>query len=472
MKLAFFVSQFPTRSQTFVLNQITGFIDAGVDVSIIALTKGDMTLFNEGDYQQYQLAQRCVYLTSPQKTVSQKTALLSQSSLTNIIKFTSRLTTMCLGLMYSKTRKRTFAALSYKLYGKQAKSLLLASIAGKAQHTYSYDVVLAHFGNNGITANNLRDLGILQGKLVTVFHGHELSVQQTVLANLHDYQRLFSQGDLMLPISGLWRDKLISLGCPTSKIAVHRMGVDLKHFPYQGQIQPVSSNVKAVEKARSLTLFTVARFTEKKGIIYALEALAIVLGLPVATNEQVTDDKILPADNNANANVKAAAMATTQSIACHYRLAGFGEELVHIKQTIERLSLEPYVTLLGPLSSAQVQLELLAADVFLQPSITANNGDMEGIPVSIMEAMAVGTVVISTYHSGIPELITHGEHGLLAPEKCSLSLANNILTILDDTPLREKLIENARKKIEQVADVEQLNKQLVNLLVSVIDPER
>jgi colanic acid/amylovoran biosynthesis glycosyltransferase len=444
MKLAFFVSQFPIRSQTFVLNQITGLIDAGIDVSIISLGVGDKTLFNERDYLTYQLAARTHYLTPP--------ALMAP-----LVKFKHRLIKTLFGLVHPKTSKRTVKALTTKALGKPAQRLLLAAIAAQTKNTYQFDVILAHFGDNGITANNLRTLNVLQGKLVTVFHGYELSVKQNLLSNSTNYQRLFAQGELMLPISEIWQEKLIKIGCSSDKVRVHRMGVDLTHFPYQRALDTVLGPNKLTTTPPILTLFTVARFTEKKGIIYALEALALVLGL-------TTEDKTSPSSLNSPQKTH----LTKQPILCHYRLAGFGEELGAIKQAIDDLGLSPFVTLLGPLNSAQVQEELIHANVFLQPSITANNGDMEGIPVSIMEAMAVGTVVLSTYHSGIPELITHGEQGLLAPEKSSLSLADNIRLLYHDIPLREKLTANARQKIAQVGDVKTLNKQLLDILNVVL----
>ncbi|MFT6985521.1 MAG: colanic acid/amylovoran biosynthesis glycosyltransferase [Psychromonas sp.] len=445
MKLAFFVSQFPIRSQTFVLNQITGLIDAGIDVSIISLSVGDKMLFTQGDHLAYQLADRTHYLTPP--------ALMAP-----LVKFKHRLIKTLFGLVHPKTSKRTVKALTTKALGKPAQRLLLAAIAAQTKNTYQFDVILAHFGDNGITANNLRTLNVLQGKLVTVFHGYELSVKQTLLANRANYQRLFAQGELMLPISEIWQEKLIKIGCSSDKVRVHRMGVDLTHFPYQRALDTVLRSIELTKTPPVLTLFTVARFTQKKGIIYALEALALVLGL--------TKTKAKTQQFPLNSPQKAD--SAEQPILCHYRLAGFGEELGAIKQAIDDLGLSPFVTLLGPLNSAQVQEELIHADVFLQPSITANNGDMEGIPVSIMEAMAVGTVVLSTYHSGIPELITHGEQGLLAPEKSSLSLADNIRLLYHDIPLREKLTANARQKIAQVGDVKTLNKQLLDILNVVL----
>lgn len=89
---------------------------------------------------------------------------------------------------------------------------------------------------------------------------------------------------------------------------------------------------------------------------------------------------------------------------------------------------------------------------------------MEGVPVAIMEAMAVGLPVISTVHSGIPELIIDGESGLLSPEKSAESLRDNIMKLYENSELRVAIVNNARKQIEQLADVNTLSVKLISLL--------
>jgi len=75
---------------------------------------------------------------------------------------------------------------------------------------------------------------------------------------------------------------------------------------------------------------------------------------------------------------------------------------------------------------AQTLALLEGAEIFILPSVTAGDGDMEGIPVSLMEAMARGMPVISTYHSGIPELVEDGVSGFLVPERDVVALARAI----------------------------------------------
>ncbi len=103
------------------------------------------------------------------------------------------------------------------------------------------------------------------------------------------------------------------------------------------------------------------------------------------------------------------------------------------------------------------------ADVFILPSVTDNSGDMEGIPVSLMEAMASGVVVLSTYHSGIPELIQDNISGFLVPERDVDALIEKIELIIGHDNIAT-IREHARKRVEEEFNAQTLNLQLVKLL--------
>lgn len=418
MKIAIFVDNFPVCSQTFVINQVLGLLELGVDVTVLVLASRTEKSNAELDGIYPGLSQRTFFLLQEQYS-----SALGKASV--------RLNNVLQGLLKKKTRTNTIAALNSKL-GQQAKSLLLASIASKQVKPLVFDVILCHFGQNGVVANKLRQIGVLEGKVATIFHGFDISAKSALVKYQLDYQALFAQTELMLPISDKWKNKLISLGCEQEKITVHRMGIDLELFEFSSQ--PKAQPQSQLINSKCLTLFTVARFSEKKGLEYAIRAL---IHLPEEVN-------------------------------CHYIIGGFGELEQSLKQLVIELYLTNKVTFLGPLTSVQVKERMQTADVFIQPSITADNGDMEGVPVAIMEAMAVGVPVISTFHSGIPELITHNEHGLLAKERDALALADNISCLYrDDGNLATKFRQNARLRIEAIADVEKLNQGLVELLTTL-----
>ena len=109
--------------------------------------------------------------------------------------------------------------------------------------------------------------------------------------------------------------------------------------------------------------------------------------------------------------------------------------------------LQDRVRFLGALPHQDALRRMTDADVMLVPSCTAEDGDQEGIPVTLMEAMALGTPVCTTRHSGIPELVEHGETGLLSDERDPEGLYQNILFLVQNTEAAKSLSTSARAKI-------------------------
>ena len=114
----------------------------------------------------------------------------------------------------------------------------------------------------------------------------------------------------------------------------------------------------------------------------------------------------------------------------------------------------------GAINKLEVQKFLSHADISIQPSVTASDGDQEGIPVSIMEAMANSLPVISTMHSGIPELITDGETGILVPEREITELSDAMSKLITQPELRTQMGQKARLFILNNYNIEALNRQL------------
>jgi colanic acid/amylovoran biosynthesis glycosyltransferase len=110
------------------------------------------------------------------------------------------------------------------------RNLILSAICGQTAQPYRADVFIAHFGPAGVTAAKLRELGVIDGKIATIFHGIDISSREVLNHYTPEYQQLFRRGDMMLPISDLWAGRLKNMGCPGEKIAVSRMGVDLTRF--------------------------------------------------------------------------------------------------------------------------------------------------------------------------------------------------------------------------------------------------
>lgn len=134
------------------------------------------------------------------------------------------------------------------------------------------------------------------------------------------------------------------------------------------------------------------------------------------------------------------------------RIIGEGPLGASMRQTIARLGLADSVELTGAMPQAEVRKALYAASIFTLPSVVTATGDRDGIPVSLMEAMAAGTPVVSTTVSGIPELVDDGKEGLLVPERDAPALAAALGRLLDDPALGRRMAGAARAKIEREFD--------------------
>ncbi|ENR5681624.1 colanic acid biosynthesis glycosyltransferase WcaL [Escherichia coli] len=403
MKVGFFLLKFPLSSETFVLNQITAFIDMGFEVEIVALQKGD-TQNTHAAWTKYNLAAR--------------TRWLQDEPTGKVAKLRHRASQTLRGIH----RKNTWQALNLKRYGAESRNLILSAICGQVAKPLHADVFIAHFGPAGVTAAKLRELGVIRGKIATIFHGIDISSREVLNHYTPEYQQLFRRGDLMLPISDLWAGRLQKMGCPREKIAVSRMGVDMTRF----SPRPVKA------PATPLEIISVARLTEKKGLHVAIEACRQLKELGVAFR---------------------------------YRILGIGPWERRLRTLIEQYQLEDVVEMPGFKPSHEVKAMLDDADVFLLPSVTGADGDMEGIPVALMEAMAVGIPVVSTLHSGIPELVEADTSGWLVPENDARALAQRLAAFSQlDTDELAPVVKRAREKVEHDFNQQVINRELASLL--------
>jgi len=148
-------------------------------------------------------------------------------------------------------------------------------------------------------------------------------------------------------------------------------------------------------------------------------------------------------------------------------MIGDGPLINKVNDLIKELNLNEKIVLLGPQPHSIVLKEMEEADIFFLPSITADNGDREGIPVSIMEAQATGLPVVSTVHSGIPELVIDSKTGFLVPEKDTTAMAERLKELAMNPELRIKMGELGRSQVESIYDREKEIDQLDKLFWSV-----
>ena len=131
---------------------------------------------------------------------------------------------------------------------------------------------------------------------------------------------------------------------------------------------------------------------------------------------------------------------------------------------ISQLKVADKIELLGWKQQTEVAALIEQADIVLAPSVTGRDGDCEGIPVSLMESMAKGLPVISTLHSGIPELIEDGVSGYLLPERDIVELSNKIGHLIANPKLRSDMGKAGRAQVVRAYNIDLLNDRLVDIL--------
>ncbi|MFI7076955.1 glycosyltransferase [Micromonospora sp. NPDC049903] len=284
------------------------------------------------------------------------------------------------------------------------------------------DVVHAHFGGDGwLVSRAATRLGI---PLVITLHGLDVTRQPTVRGwrgarHRRHLRTAFDRAALILAVSGPIRDRALELGADPAKVRVHHTGVPVPAEPPTGP--------------KNWDVVFVGRFVDKKGVDDLVEALSLLADLRPRT-----------------------------------LFIGTGPLLAPVRAQAERSGVD--ATFAGALPPDEVLRHVTGSRVLAAPSRTAADGDTEGLPTTILEAASLGVPVVSTYHSGIPEAVTHEVTGLLGPEADPPALAANLRRLLTDTPLRHRLGEAAHRRAATHFDLHRQTRTLEHLYATLSTP--
>ncbi len=238
---------------------------------------------------------------------------------------------------------------------------------------------------------------------IVSFHGMDTS---DALAQ-SDLEELLECTDLFLARSQSLKDALIERGCPAERIKLNPTGVPI----------PEQAAVKPLPKAGSgepVRLLQACRFIDKKGLDVTVDAVAELKkrGVPVLLD-----------------------------------LAGSGPCEEALREQVRRLGLENEVRFLGFVQNEKLLQLLPDYHLFLHPSRTTQANDREGIPNSMLEAMAVGVPSISTRHSGIPEILESGSNGFMLERLDAAELAGIIQAAVSNEAAYASVCRNARETV-------------------------
>ncbi|MBK7248372.1 MAG: glycosyltransferase [Flavobacteriales bacterium] len=244
-------------------------------------------------------------------------------------------------------------------------------------------VLFAEYGPTGAElVECTRAAGI---PLVVHFHGFDAH-STPPLEKYEGYRELLGEAAAIVVVSRAMRTQLLELGAPPDRLHHISCGVDAERFTptAPGQNPP--------------HFVAVGRFTDKKAPHLSLLAFR---------------------------------EAWLQRPDARLTMIGLGELWEAVRQLVIALGLEGSVDLPGLLPPEQVAERLRGARAFVQHSLTTGTGDMEGTPVAVLEAMASGIPVVSTFHAGIPDVVAHGESGLLSPEFDISGMAAHLVQLID-----------------------------------------
>lgn len=407
MRVAHLIGVFPKLSETFVLNQLTGLIERGVEVELFGMAQGDLATLHP-DVTRHNLLARDRHLKPPRSRL--KRALTAARHL----------------MRPSAWRRGTLGALDPLRYGKHAVNLAMLYTALSFLEAPPCELLHCHFGSLGLIGLELRRLGIFKGKLITAFRGADLS--RTLRQQPGIYRELFEEGELFLPVSEHFRERLIHEGCDPAKVTVHHSGIDLSRFSYRPRCR---------SEGEATRLLFVGRLEAKKGVLFAAEAVAQALGAGHALEFHVVGDGALRGE---------------------------------LERFVRGRGIDAFVHLHGALPQDQVLAQLERAHLLIAPSVTSPEGDQEGIPNTVKEGMAAGLPVLSTLHSGIPELVEDGVSGYLVPENDVSALARQLLCLLEQPERWAAMGRAGREKVESEYDIETLNDELVGLYQGLRHP--
>ena len=274
---------------------------------------------------------------------------------------------------------------------------------------YAPALLHGHFGWSGARLLLLK--AALRLPLVTTFGGRDAGVQLRAPKSAPLYALLLDASDAIVCVSSHLRDAVVAAGADPARVRVVQRGTDLARFPFveRGSRPP-----------GPLRLLMVGRLVPKKGHVDALAALRRLLDAGVPAQLDVV---------------------------------GVGPARSALEAERAALGLGDAVTVHEPTDQAGLRAHFAAADVFLHPSVTAADGDVEGIPNVAVEAAATGLPVVATRHGGLVEAVADGETGALVPERDPAALAAALERLGKDTALRLALGRAGAARVRRAFDL-------------------
>jgi len=261
---------------------------------------------------------------------------------------------------------------------------------------------------------------------IVSFHGADVMVDMNKPAYREATLQMLDAVTLVLVRSDSLRHALIELGCDPKKIEVQRTGIPLAEFPFRQRVLPNNGEWHFVQAGRLI---------EKKGLPVTIRAFEVFV---------------------------------RQHLNATLTIAGEGPLLRELETLARELKIAERVSFTGFISQEQLREIYYRSHIFLHPSQIGRDGNQEGIPNSMLEAMATGLPVFATEHGGIPEAIEHGVSGVLVPERDEFVLVETLLNAVQDPDLLSRIAYAGANAVRKKFDLQQQAHRLEEIYLRTI----
>jgi colanic acid/amylovoran biosynthesis glycosyltransferase len=261
---------------------------------------------------------------------------------------------------------------------------------------------------------------------IVSFHGADVMVDMNKPAYREATLQMLDAVTLVLVRSESLRRAVVDLGCDPQKIEIQRTGIPLEEFPFRDRALPKNGEWRFLQAGRLI---------EKKGLPVTLRAFEVFV---------------------------------RQYLNATLTIAGEGPLLKELESLARELKIAEHVSFTGFLSQQQLREIYYRSHIFLHPSQTGRDGNQEGIPNSMLEAMATGLPVFATEHGGIPEAIEHGVSGVLVPERDEFALVETLLEAVRDPRFLSGIAQTGADAVRKKFDLQQQAQRLDEIYLRTI----